>query len=101
MYVHQLVSAAFIGPRPQGMEICHYDDCRTNNALTNLRYAPRSENTLDRVRNGIHPMQLKTHCPEGHPYNGENLIVDNAGRRRCRTCKNRKSAEAKARRALA
>lgn len=95
--VHHLVLAAFVGPRPPGMEACHYDDDKTNGQLSNLRYASRSENTLDRVRNGIHPMQLKTHCPEGHAYAGENLIVDH-GRRRCRVCKNRKSAEGKRRR---
>lgn len=26
-----------------------------------------------------------THCPHGHPYAGENLIMD-AGKRKCRTC---------------
>lgn len=26
-----------------------------------------------------------THCPHGHPYDGENLIID-AGKRKCRTC---------------
>lgn len=29
----------------------------------------------------------KTHCPAGHPYRGENLYVDQSGRRHCRTCR--------------
>ena len=29
---------------------------------------------------------LKTHCPYGHPYSGENLRVDKRGYRECRTC---------------
>lgn len=28
----------------------------------------------------------KTHCPQGHPYRGENLIINSQGRRVCRTC---------------
>lgn len=34
-----------------------------------------------------HPNRLKTHCPYGHPYAGENLYVDPQGNRRCRACK--------------
>lgn len=26
-----------------------------------------------------------THCPKGHPYAGDNLLVD-AGKRKCKTC---------------
>lgn len=26
-----------------------------------------------------------THCPQGHPYSGDNLIHD-AGKRKCKTC---------------
>jgi len=28
----------------------------------------------------------KLKCPQGHPYQGDNLYVDPSGRRRCRTC---------------
>ena len=34
-----------------------------------------------------HPNSLKTHCPHGHPYAGDNLYVDPSGYRRCRACK--------------
>jgi hypothetical protein len=30
---------------------------------------------------------LKSHCPFGHPYEGENLYRDPKGNRRCRECK--------------
>lgn len=30
----------------------------------------------------------KTHCPSGHPYDGENLYVKPTGARVCRSCKN-------------
>lgn len=29
----------------------------------------------------------KTHCPEGHEYAGDNLIINGKGSRVCRTCK--------------
>lgn len=28
----------------------------------------------------------KTHCPQGHPYSGDNLYVAARGDRQCRTC---------------
>jgi hypothetical protein len=30
--------------------------------------------------------RAKTHCPNGHPYDGDNLVILKNGRRRCRTC---------------
>jgi len=29
---------------------------------------------------------LKTHCPYGHPYSGENLRINKKGQKECRTC---------------
>lgn len=53
--VHSLVAEAFIGPLPEGMQCCHWDDDddKTNPALSNLRYASRAENLADAYRNGI------------------------------------------------
>ena len=34
---------------------------------------------------------LKTHCPAGHPYSGDNLRLTRNGYRRCRECGRRKS----------
>lgn len=50
--VHILVLNAFVGPCPAGHEGCHWDDIGTNNALMNLRWATRSDNLHDAVRNG-------------------------------------------------
>lgn len=38
LYVHHLVSYAFIGRRPKGCQIDHIDGDRANNKSTNLRY---------------------------------------------------------------
>lgn len=51
--VHELVLAAFVGPRPEGMDINHKDGVKTNNALSNLEYVTRSENHNHAVRLGL------------------------------------------------
>jgi hypothetical protein len=53
-YVHQLVAESFIGPRPIGKEVCHFDGNGYNNNLSNLRYDTRRENMKDCVRHGTH-----------------------------------------------
>lgn len=50
--VHSLVAAAFIGPRPKGFDVCHNNGKRNDNRATNLRYATRKDNFLDRVKHG-------------------------------------------------
>jgi len=87
--VHKLVMLAFVGPVPEGMEVLHGDDDKTNNRLSNLRYGTRSENMLDRVENGRDPRSNQTHCVRGHAFNSENTRHQpRAGRtwRACRTC---------------
>lgn len=39
----------------------------------------------------------RTHCPHGHPYSGDNLYIDPAGNKRCRTCTRKVLAQARAR----
>ena len=48
---HILVAFAFLGRRKKGMQICHYDDLKTNNRLDNLRYDTVSNNRKDMYRN--------------------------------------------------
>ena len=84
--VHRLVAETFLGPAPKGAEVLHANDVGTDNRVENLRWGTRSENLRDAVSNGGHYWANKTHCPNGHPYSGENLMVWSDGRRRCRTC---------------
>lgn len=53
-YVHQLVAAAWIGPCPAGMEVCHGPNGQLNNSVSNLRYDTRNSNMLDKRRDGTH-----------------------------------------------
>ncbi|WP_158548184.1 HNH endonuclease [Desertihabitans brevis] len=50
--MHHLVAAAFLGPRPKGMDVAHWDNDGTNNVVTNLRYATEVENMADKLRHG-------------------------------------------------
>ena len=86
--VHSLVAEAFIGPRPEGMEVCHNDGDRTNNHLDNLRYGTSSDNNLDQLRHGTHNNAVKTHCPRGHELFAENIppSIAKRGRRQCLAC---------------
>jgi hypothetical protein len=54
---HILVLEAFVGPRPHGMQGCHWDDDPTNNRLDNLRWDTPRANRLDSLRNGCSPLQ--------------------------------------------
>ncbi len=49
--IHVLVMQSFVGPAPEGMVICHYNDVKADNRLENLRYDTSSANRLDHRRN--------------------------------------------------
>ena len=44
VYIHHIVAAAFIGPRPEGQEIDHIDANKENNTPENLEYVTTLEN---------------------------------------------------------
>jgi len=54
--VHNLVLAAFVGPRPDRMQACHWDGDAGNNRLANLRWDTPSGNAADKSRHGRNPV---------------------------------------------
>lgn len=60
-YVAHLVAAAFIGPRPSGLFVCHNDGDRGHNAAFNLRYDTRIGNEADKIGHGTRHSGEK--CP--------------------------------------
>ena len=86
--VHQLVAAAFLGPRPDGAETRHLNGDSGDNRAANLQYGTRSENTEDSKRHGTHFHAGLTHCKRGHELTGDNLQKVAAGNKRtCLACR--------------
>lgn len=56
--VHMLVALTFIGPMPEGLEVCHKDGNPLNCHATNLYWGTRTENVQDMLR---HSTWAKTH----------------------------------------
>lgn len=57
--VHRLVAAAFIGPRPVGMQVDHKDGNKINNRPENLEYVTCRENIRRCWKAGLHGVE---HC---------------------------------------
>lgn len=53
VYVHHLVTEAFIGERPKDYMVNHKDGIKTNNLPENLEYVTRQENTEHASRMGL------------------------------------------------
>lgn len=61
--VHAIVLGAFVGPRPDGHEGCHWNGDKADNRLSNLRWATHLENEADKDRHGT---RRRRACPRGH-----------------------------------
>lgn len=97
---HRATYHLLIGPIPEGTEldhVCHNrdadcvggDDCPHRSCVNPWHLEPvdHSEN-VKRGRTGAHNA-VKTHCPKGHPYSGENLyehVRNGLIERKCRAC---------------
>lgn len=102
--VHVLVASAFLGPRPEGLQVRHLDGDARNNRVSNLAYGTYRENSLDKQRHGTDPQLRKTECPAGHPYDGANTYVYARGRgseRHCRRCNSASVVRSRRRKARA
>lgn len=91
--VHHLVAEAFLGPRPDGWDVCHNDGNPTNNVSGNLRYDSRQNNLLDKRIHGTDHNTAKQECPYGHPYDLDNTYQMPSGSRACRKCARRRQEE--------
>jgi hypothetical protein len=66
--IHYLVATAFIGPRPDGMQIDHINAVKTDNRVENLEWVSRSENTKRAFR-----LELMTGIQRGEDVNFSRL----------------------------
>lgn len=54
VHIHVLVALAFIGPRPDGLQVCHNDGNPKNCRKGNLRYDTPTGNHADKIKHGTH-----------------------------------------------
>lgn len=54
-YLHDMVAAAFIGPRPDGYQVNHIDADRSNNRVDNLEYSTQYDNIHHAIALGRQP----------------------------------------------
>jgi len=52
-YIHCLVAEAFIGPKPDGLQINHRDGDKSNNTPSNLEYVTPKENIGHAMETGL------------------------------------------------
>jgi NUMOD4 motif/HNH endonuclease len=50
--IHTLVAEAFLGPRPEGMQVCHGPNGKHDNRASELRYDTPAGNMADCLRDG-------------------------------------------------
>lgn len=79
---HRAFYTALVAPIPSGLVLDHL--CRTTICVNpaHLEPVPQSVN----IQRGGNGNRRKTHCPKGHAYEGENLIIVMRTERICRAC---------------
>jgi len=72
------------GEIPEGVHLHH--TCKNRACVNPWHLEPLT--AADHVREHA---AAKTHCPQGHPYEGDNLRINTAGARVCRECQRQRS----------
>jgi hypothetical protein len=82
---HRASYAFFIGPIADGLTIDHL--CKSPGCVNPSHLeAVNMATNFWRGNSFASLNKRKTHCPQGHPYAGDNLVVTKEGSRQCRTC---------------
>jgi len=84
-WAHIVSYELFVGDIPEGEELDHL--CRNHSCVnpSHLEPVTHQENMVRSPIGAPATHRAKTHCPQGHPYSGDNLITYR-GMRYCREC---------------
>lgn len=91
VYVHRALYEHLNGPLPDGYELDHL--CRNRACVRPDHMEPVTH--AENVKRGDSGKWLaaKTHCPRGHPYEGDNLEYTAIGGRMCVICRRKRDRE--------
>ncbi len=91
MLAHRASYELFVGRIPKGTEIDHL--CRTPACVNPMHLEVVIHKVNLHRGSGFASVEAaKTHCPQGHAYEGDNVVIY-AGSRVCRICHNEQSRQ--------
>jgi hypothetical protein len=101
-YVHRIAYEVHVTEIPAGTQLDHL--CR-NRACVNPSHLEPVTNRVNTIRGDAGRLlgarnSEKSHCPQGHPYDGDNLRIGPHGWRYCRACRREQSRRARAARTI-
>jgi 5-methylcytosine-specific restriction endonuclease McrA len=76
---HRIIYESYVGAIPDGLQLDHL--CRNRGCVNPAHLEPVTNH--ENHRRGLRAS--KTHCPAGHAYSGDNLVLTKRGRK-CRAC---------------
>lgn len=89
---HRLAYETLTAPVPGELVLDHL--CRVRHCVNPAHLEPVTNR--ENLRRGEHRESRKTHCAQGHPFEGENLRISKNGQRMCRTCRRKWGRESMA-----
>lgn len=89
---HRVAYQVMVGPVPEGLELDHL--CHNPSCINPAHLEPVTHQ--ENMMRGHLSNRLKTHCKFGHPFDEQNTIPINNGRRMCRTCNNERKRQQRA-----
>ncbi len=82
---HVFIYELLVGPVPEGHDVHHLCGIAPCWRKEHLKTVPVAEHR--RMSSGFAGDNArKTHCPQNHPYDGDNLYINPNGSRVCREC---------------